>query len=124
MIRRLLGILGRVYKDRWDDARKAGNLPLARAHLTNAIEAYATFFSSILRELESGKVIAFAGEVPFHLYFGIAEAMEQRGWRVHRSGGDDLTIDLLNAQGLESALPEVDAPHAGLLLCHEGPPDR
>ena len=56
----------------------------------NAIEAYATFFSSVLRELGSGKVIAFAGEVPFHLYFGIAEAMEQRGWRVYRSSGDDL----------------------------------
>ena len=57
----------------------------------NAIEAYATFFSSVLRELASEKVIAFAGEVPFHLYFGIAEAMEQRGWRVYRSSGDDLT---------------------------------
>src|SRR5437870_13576037 len=56
----------------------------------NAIEAYATFFSSVLRELRSGKVIAFAGEVPFHLYFGIAEAIEQRGWRVYRSSGDDL----------------------------------
>ena len=54
----------------------------------NAIEAYATFFSSVLRELGSGKVVAFMGNVPFHLYFGIAEGMEQRGWSVYRSGDD------------------------------------
>ena len=54
----------------------------------SAIEAYATFFSSVLRELGSGKVVAFMGNVPFHLYFGIAEGMEQRGWSVYRSGDD------------------------------------
>lgn len=56
----------------------------------NAIEAYATFFDAVLRELGSGKRVAFVGNVPFHLYFGIAGAMESRGWMVHRSDGDDL----------------------------------
>jgi Xaa-Pro aminopeptidase len=57
----------------------------------NAIEAYATFFEAVLRELGSGKVIAFVGNLPFHLYHGIAERMEQRGWTIYRSSGDDLT---------------------------------
>ena len=56
----------------------------------NAVEAYATFFNGVLHELGAGKVIAFVGNVPFHLYFGIAEGMEQRGWSIYRSG-DDLT---------------------------------
>src|ERR1700737_4840484 len=57
----------------------------------NAIEAYATFFEAVLRDLGSGKVIAFVGNLPFHLYHGIAERMEQRGWTIYRSSGDDLT---------------------------------
>ncbi len=57
----------------------------------NAVEAYATFFNGVLHELGAGKVIAFVGNVPFHLYFGIAEGMEQRGWSIYRSSGDDLT---------------------------------
>jgi Xaa-Pro aminopeptidase len=57
----------------------------------SAIEAYATFFEAVLRELGSGKVIAFVGNLPFHLYHGIAERMEQRGWTIYRSSGDDLT---------------------------------
>jgi len=56
----------------------------------NAVEAYAIFFDRVLHELGAGKVIAFAGNLPFHLYHGIAEAMEQRGWRMHRGKGEDL----------------------------------
>ncbi len=56
----------------------------------NAVEAYAIFFDTVLRELGSGKVISFVGALPFHLYYGIALAMEQRGWTIHRSQGDDL----------------------------------
>jgi Xaa-Pro aminopeptidase len=56
----------------------------------NAVEGYATFFNAALRDLGAGKVIAFVGNVPFHLYHGIAEGMEQRGWMVYRSSGDDL----------------------------------
>src|SRR5258708_37244048 len=57
----------------------------------NAIEGYATFFETVLRELGSGKVIAFVGNLPFHLYHGIAEKLEDRGWTIYRSSGDDLT---------------------------------
>jgi Xaa-Pro aminopeptidase len=56
----------------------------------NAVEAHATFFDRVLSDLGCGKTIAFVGNLPFHLYFGIAEAMERHGWRVHRSA-DDLT---------------------------------
>ncbi len=58
---------------------------------SNAVEAYARFFNAVLRELGAGKVIAFVGNVPFHLYHGIAESMENHGWTVYRSDGDDLT---------------------------------
>jgi Xaa-Pro aminopeptidase len=56
----------------------------------NAIEAYAKFFDTALRELGAGKTITFVGNVPFHLYLGIAEVMERVGWRVWRSSGEDL----------------------------------
>lgn len=56
----------------------------------NAVEAYATFFERVLRDLGAGNTIAFAGNLPFHLYHGIAEAMEQRGWKIHRGQGEDL----------------------------------
>src|SRR5437867_2663332 len=54
------------------------------------VEAYATFFDTVLRELGAREGITFVGNVPFHLYYGIAGAMEQRGWKVYRGGGDDL----------------------------------
>src|SRR5438132_9416511 len=54
------------------------------------VEAYATFFDAVLRELGARSVISFVGSVPFHLYYGIAGSMEQRGWKVYRSSGDDL----------------------------------
>ncbi len=57
----------------------------------NTIDAYATFFEAVLRELGSGKVIAFVGNLPFHLYHGIAEKMQERGWTIYRSSGHDLT---------------------------------
>lgn len=56
----------------------------------NSVEGYATFFDSVLRELGAGKVITFVGNVPFHLYHGIASSMELRGWTIYRSAGDDL----------------------------------
>lgn len=55
------------------------------------IDAYATFFDAVLRELGSGNVIAFVGNLPFHLYHGVAGKMQERGWTIYRSSGDDLT---------------------------------
>jgi hypothetical protein len=45
-----LGILGRVYKDRWDAAAKAGEKFKARALLTNAIDAYRRGFETDWRD--------------------------------------------------------------------------
>jgi Xaa-Pro aminopeptidase len=56
----------------------------------NQVEAYATFFDAVLRDVGSGKRISFVGDIPFHLYYGIATAMETRGWSVHESDGEDL----------------------------------
>jgi Xaa-Pro aminopeptidase len=52
-------------------------------------EAYGEFFDRMLRELGAHTRVAFYGNVPVHLYLGIAEALGVRGWVVHR-GGDDL----------------------------------
>jgi Xaa-Pro aminopeptidase len=57
----------------------------------SAVDAYATFFDVVLRELGSGKVLALVGNLPFHLYLGIAEKLQERGWNIYRSSGDDLT---------------------------------
>jgi Xaa-Pro aminopeptidase len=56
----------------------------------NHAEAYGAFFERVLRELGARESVAFFGNLPFQLYFGIVEAMERRGWRVHRSNGEDL----------------------------------
>ena len=66
----------------------------------NLAEGYAELFGNVLHTLGSGapanrqpptaNSIAFFGNVPVHLYLGVAEAMERRGWRVHRSNGEDL----------------------------------
>src|SRR5438270_12131721 len=56
----------------------------------NAVEAYAIFFDAVLRDQGAGRSVAFVGNVPFHLYYGIARAMESRGWRTYQSEGDDL----------------------------------
>jgi Xaa-Pro aminopeptidase len=56
----------------------------------NAAEGYAELFSNALRDLGSGETVAFFGNVPVHLYQGILESMERRGWRLHRANGEDL----------------------------------
>jgi hypothetical protein len=49
-----LGLLGRVYKDRWDRARQAGNQALARGLLANAIKHYLAGFEADWREFYPG----------------------------------------------------------------------
>ena len=53
------------------------------------IRFYAAFYDTMLRSLGAGSSIAFFGNLPVHLYLGIADALDDRGWRVHR-GDDDL----------------------------------
>lgn len=56
----------------------------------NPAAAYAALFSNILTALGSGPSIAFFGNLPFQLYLGVVEAMEGKGFRIHRSNGEDL----------------------------------
>jgi Xaa-Pro aminopeptidase len=56
----------------------------------NPSEAYSALFSSVLRSLGAGPSVAFFGNAPLQLYVGLVEAMEGRGWRIYRSGGEDL----------------------------------
>lgn len=48
------GILGRVYKDRWEAAAKAGDAPLARGLLDKAIGAYLSGFEADWRDAYPG----------------------------------------------------------------------
>lgn len=54
------------------------------------VVAYAQFFDAALTSLGAGRSIAFFGDVPIHLYLGIAEVLERRGFRIHRANGEDL----------------------------------
>jgi Xaa-Pro aminopeptidase len=60
----------------------------------NPAVAYGELFDRVLRELgvspaDGASHVAFAGNLPIHLYLGIADAMAARGWSVYR-GTDDL----------------------------------
>jgi Xaa-Pro aminopeptidase len=55
----------------------------------SASDAYAQFFDAVLRDHGAQTTVAFYGNLPVHLYLGIADALTTRGWIVHR-GGDDL----------------------------------
>ncbi|HYC89402.1 MAG TPA: Xaa-Pro peptidase family protein [Thermoanaerobaculia bacterium] len=57
---------------------------------TSRVDDYEELYANLLRQLGSGKTIAFFGNVPVQLYLGIIESLEVRGWRVHRSRGEDL----------------------------------
>jgi hypothetical protein len=48
------GILGRVYKDRWEAAQKSGEKPLARGLLEKAIDAYLKGFEADWRDAYPG----------------------------------------------------------------------
>ncbi len=48
------GLLGRVHKDRWKEARLAGDRLGARGHLRNAIEAYVAGFEADWRDTYPG----------------------------------------------------------------------
>jgi tetratricopeptide (TPR) repeat protein len=49
-----LGILGRVYKDRWDDANKAGDRVAAEGYLQEAIKTYLRGFEADWRDAYPG----------------------------------------------------------------------
>jgi hypothetical protein len=49
-----LGILGRVYKDRWEDAKQSGDEVLAQGYLNKAIEIYLAGFEADWRDAYPG----------------------------------------------------------------------
>ena len=49
-----LGLLGRVYKDHWDDAKKAGDELLAEGYLEKAIDTYLAGFEADWRDAYPG----------------------------------------------------------------------
>jgi Xaa-Pro aminopeptidase len=56
----------------------------------NPVAAYGEFFDRVLRDVGAGSAVAFAGNLPIHLYLGIADELQRRGWNVVRSTGDDI----------------------------------
>ena len=56
----------------------------------NAVAAYGEFFDNVLHACGAAGPIAFAGNLPIHLYLGIADALQARGWNVVRATGEDL----------------------------------
>jgi Xaa-Pro aminopeptidase len=97
---------------------------------TNASTAYAEFFDIALRALGASESVAFFGNVPVQLYIGLVEQMESRGWRVHRSNGEDLIqlarkrkepweIDAIRSVGARTQ-QVVDGVRAMLRECERG----
>jgi len=73
-----------------DEALTTG-LEVHLAHeFTSRVEDPEELYVNMLRGLGSGERIAFFGNVPVQLYLGIIESLEVRGFRVHRSRGEDL----------------------------------
>jgi Xaa-Pro aminopeptidase len=56
----------------------------------NPVAAYGEFFDRVLRECGAGASIAFAGNLPIHLYLGISDELQRHGWNVVRGAGEDL----------------------------------
>src|SRR5205085_733533 len=52
------------------------------------VSAYAELYDTMLGALGAGPGIAFFGNLPVHIYLGIADALHERGWRVYRGGVD------------------------------------
>ena len=69
----------------------ATGLEVHLAHeFTTRVDDPEELYANMLRGLGSGERIAFFGNVPVQLYLGIIESLEVRGFRVHRSRGEDL----------------------------------
>jgi Xaa-Pro aminopeptidase len=69
----------------------ATGLEVRLAHeFSSKPEDYEELFANMLPALGAGPSIAIFGHVPFQIYHGVVEALEGRGFRVHRSHGEDL----------------------------------
>jgi Xaa-Pro aminopeptidase len=78
------------------DEALATGLEVRLAHeFSSKPENYEELYANMIRDLGLSqsidiKSIAIFGYVPFQLYYGLAEGLERRGWRVYRSHGEDL----------------------------------
>lgn len=57
---------------------------------SNAGDPHDEFLAKMLEATGSGPSVAFFGHAPIHLYLGIAESLDRRGFRVYRSNAEDL----------------------------------
>jgi len=95
----------------------------------NPIAAYGEFFDVALRELGASDSVAFFGNVPAHLYTGIANELGDRRWRVGSSGEDliqlarkrkdEREIEAIRSVG-ERTEQVVDGVRAMLRECEAG----
>jgi Xaa-Pro aminopeptidase len=56
----------------------------------NPVAAYGELFDRVLQSEKARGAVAFCGNLPFHLYHGIADVMASRGWIVFRANGEDI----------------------------------
>ncbi|HEV7240238.1 MAG TPA: Xaa-Pro peptidase family protein [Thermoanaerobaculia bacterium] len=69
----------------------ATGLEVHLAHeYSSSPDDYEELYANMLHALGASESIAFFGNVPIQLYLGIADSLARRGWRVHRSNGEDL----------------------------------
>lgn len=95
------------------------------------IDAYGEFFDNVLRDLGASGSVAFFGDVPAHLYSGIAEVLRGRGWRVGSKGADliqmarkrkdEREIEAIRSVGTRTE-QVVDGVRAMLRECERGRP--
>jgi len=69
----------------------ATGLEVRLAHeFSSTPDDYEELYANMLRSLGAGESIAIFGNVPFQLYYALAEGLERRGFRIYRSRGEDL----------------------------------
>lgn len=76
------GLLGRVYKDRYRKAKKAGDAPLARAQLKRAIETYLAGYHADIRDVYPGinalTLMEIAGDERRHALLPVVDYVLRR----------------------------------------------
>lgn len=70
---------------------EATGLEVRLAHeFSSKVDDFEELYDNLLKGLAGGNSVAFFGNIPIQLYLGLVESIEKRGWRVHRSHGEDL----------------------------------
>ncbi len=106
------GILGRVYKDRWDAARTSGNVLLSRGLLDKAIDAYLRGFEADIRDVYPGINVVTLMEVRDPPDARRMQIMPVVRYAVERKMADGQTDYWDHATLLELAVLAKDEPAA------------